>query len=54
MTDDLHVAVDAFLALCLMEGLAKPVAIRLARWVLAQADRWAPWIPDWLFRGNAE
>jgi|GEM_PF-4064872 hypothetical protein len=41
MPSDLHVALDAFAALCLMEGLVKPVAIRLTRWLLARADRWA-------------
>lgn len=45
---DARIALDAFLALLLMEGLVKPIAIATARWLLARADRWAPWIPDWL------
>lgn len=47
---DVRIALDAFLALCLMEGLIKPIAIRATRWLLARADRWAPVIPDWLYR----
>ena len=52
MNSDLHIALDTFLALCAMEGLAKPIAVRVTRWLLARADRWAPWIPDWLHGGR--
>lgn len=49
---DLRIAADAFAALVLMEALVKPTAIFLGRWLIARADRVAPWIPDWLYRGE--
>ncbi|MEB3165374.1 MAG: hypothetical protein VKO65_01755 [Cyanobacteriota bacterium] len=49
---DARIALDTFLALCLMEGLAKPIAVRVTRWILARVDRVAPWIPDWLHGGR--
>lgn len=50
---DLNVAIDAFTALVVMETIAKPLAIRLGRWLLAHADQVAPWIPDFLYKEKA-
>jgi hypothetical protein len=47
---DLHVAVDTFAALIVMEAIVKPVAIALGRWLLARVDRVAKVIPDWLYK----
>ena len=52
MTHDVRAALDAFAALVVMEAMVKPVAIATGRWLLARADRVAPWIPDWLYRGD--
>ena len=46
---DLNITLDAFIALIAMEAVAKPLAIRVGRWLLAHADQVAPWIPDWLY-----
>lgn len=52
--NDLHIAIDAFIVLIIMEALIKPVAIRLGQAALAYADRHFSWVPDWLHRGGKE
>jgi hypothetical protein len=52
MVTDLSITLDAFFALIVMEAIAKPLAIRVGRWLLAHADQVAPWIPDWLHQGS--
>jgi hypothetical protein len=47
---DLHIAFDAFLALCAMEGIVKPVAIYATGLVLKVVDRYIGVVPDWLYR----
>lgn len=49
---DIRIAADTFAALVVMEALVKPTAIFLGRWLIARADRVAPIIPDWLYRGE--
>jgi hypothetical protein len=51
---DLNITLDTFIALVVMEAIAKPLAIRVGRWLLAHADRVAPWIPDWLHEERRE
>ena len=48
MHDDLRGVLDALLAITISEALAKPIARRFGRWILAHADRHWHWIPDWL------
>lgn len=51
---DLSITLDTFIALIVMEAVAKPLAIRVGRWLLAHADQVAPWIPDWLHEERGE
>jgi hypothetical protein len=49
---DLSITLDTFIALIVMEAIAKPLAIRVGRWLLAHADQVAPWIPNFLYKEN--
>ena len=51
---DLSITLDTFIALIVMEAVAKPLAIKVGRWLLAHADQVAPWIPDWLYEESGE
>jgi hypothetical protein len=45
---DLHISLDAFVALVIFKTIYEPIAIRVGRWLLKQADTRWPWLPDWL------
>lgn len=47
--DDFRISLDVLVGLMLAETLYKPIATRIGRWLLKQADTRWPWIPDWLF-----
>lgn len=47
---DLRIALDVFITLVFMETVAKPVAVRLGRFILFRVDRIIKIIPDWLYK----
>lgn len=47
---DWRIILDAFLALCAMEGVVKPMAIRATGLALKLVDRYVGVVPDWLYR----
>jgi hypothetical protein len=50
--NDLRIGLDAFAAIMVTEVVVKPVAVRIGRHLLAQADHRWRWIPDWLHRSD--
>lgn len=47
---DWRIMLDTFLALCAMEGVIKPIAIRTTGLALKLVDRYVGVVPDWLYR----
>lgn len=45
---DVRFAIDAFVAIMVSEVVVKPIAIRVGRYILSQADTRWQWIPNWL------
>ena len=53
---DLHRTLDSaigtFLALMLMEGVVKPAALKLTRYLTQKLDERIHILPDWLYRND--
>lgn len=45
---DLHVAASAFVGVMVAEAIVKPIAVRVARYLIRKADLYVNVIPDWL------
>lgn len=47
--NDLHVTIDAFIGMVIAEAIAKPIAIRVGRFILSRLDNKIKIIPDWIY-----
>jgi hypothetical protein len=45
---DIRIAMDVFVSMMFIEGLIKPVAIRVAKLIMNRIDKKIDVIPDWL------
>jgi len=50
--NDLRIALDAFMALMVMEVVVKPIAVRVGRWLLSRVDHQIDVIPDFLYQSH--
>lgn len=47
-TTDIRIAMDVFVSMMFIEGLIKPVAIRVAKLIMYRIDKKIDVVPDWL------
>ena len=52
-SSDWRIMLDTFLALCAVEGIVKPIAIRATSLALKLVDRYVGVVPDWLYHRKA-